>query len=102
MRLRSPKLSKSEGLGRLHGRPIAAARQGDRRRSAASPDRPFVHHAAFSEGEGRQSGTKLPLKIKLTPRSIVSALGISASRLAGAMSAPKPFFGGNDGFCASL
>ena len=41
-------------------RPRAAARQGHRRCSAASPDWPFVHHAAFPEGEGRQSGTFLP------------------------------------------
>lgn len=55
--------------GRYSGRerPIAAARQGYRRCSAASPDRSFVHRAEFSESEGRQSGTNRafsPLRLR--------------------------------------
>jgi hypothetical protein len=38
--------------------PKAAVRFEAERCSAASPDRTFVHHAALSEGEGRQSATK--------------------------------------------
>lgn len=39
-------------------RPIPAVRFEAERCSAASPDRTFVHHAALSEGEGRQTATK--------------------------------------------
>jgi len=44
-------------LGQRHDRPTTAVHRCDLCLAATSPDRPFVHRAAFSEGEGRQSGT---------------------------------------------
>ena len=81
-------ISTHNAATRRRSRPKPAIRGSRQRCAAASPERPFVHIAAFSEGEGRHCGQTglVQTRLLLTQKAIAHARG----KFGGAAGFAKP------------